>query len=143
MSNTPTPLTPDLYRYVLDVTLREPPALRALRDETAAHPRHMMQISPDEGQFLQLLVKLTGAKRILEVGTFTGYSSLAMALALPDGGRVVTCDVSDEFTQVARRHWMAAGVAGRIDLHLAAAEKTLAELVAAGGRGSFDLAFID
>lgn len=143
MSNTPTALTPDLYRYVLDVTLREPEVLRALRDETARLPEHNMQVSPDEGQFLQLLVRITGARRVLEVGTFTGYSALAMALALPDGGRLVTCDVSEAFTAVARRAWTRAGVDGRVELRLGPALGTLEALLAAGAGGSFDLAFLD
>jgi len=102
-----------------------------------------MQISPDQGQFMALLVRLIGARRCLEIGTFTGYSALAVALALPADGRVVCCDVSEEYTAVARRAWASAGVVGKIDLHLAPARVTLDKLRAEGRRGSFDFAFID
>jgi caffeoyl-CoA O-methyltransferase len=132
-----------LYRYLLDVSLREPPALARLREETAAHPRAGMQISPEQGQFMQLLLRLTGARRVVEVGVFTGYSSLAMALALPPDGRILACDVSEEYTAVARRHWAEAGVAGRIELVLAPARETLDARLAAGEAGSYDFAFID
>lgn len=143
MSNGPTAMTPELYRYALDVTLRESEERRALREETARHPRHNMQIAPDEGQLLQLLVRLLGARRVLEIGTFTGYSALAFAEALPSDGRVVTCDVSEEYTAIARAAWARAGVADRIELRLGPALDTLASLLAEGHGGSFDLAFID
>ena len=128
-----------LQDYALSHWLREPEILGRLREETAAHPRAGMQIPPDQGQLMQLLVRLTGAKRCLEIGVFTGYSSLAVALALPDDGEIVALDVSEEFTSVARRYWAEAGVDGKIHLHLAPALETLATLEAE----TFDLAFID
>ncbi len=122
---------------------REPEVLKSLRDETAAMPMARMQISPEQGKFLRLLVELVPARRIIEVGVFTGYSSLAMALALPEDGQLVACDVNEEWTSIASRYWAEAGVAEKIDLHLAPALKTLDALIAQGGSGSFDLAFID
>ena len=143
MSRRTIELTEPLYQYLLAHGVREHPALARLRAETAAHPQANMQIAPEQGAFMQLLVRLIGARRCLEVGTFTGYSSLAVALALPADGRLTTCDVSAEFTAIAERHWREAGVAGRIELKLAPALDTLAALVAAGAAGSFDFAFID
>ncbi len=122
---------------------REQEVLKSLRDETAAMPMARMQISPEQGKFLRLLVELVPARRIIEVGVFTGYSSLAMALALPEDGQLVACDVNEEWTSIASRYWAEAGVAEKIDLHLAPALKTLDALIAQGGSGSFDLAFID
>ena len=142
MSNRSIGLAPALYDYLLSASLREPAALARLRAETAGHPRVNMQIAPEQGQFMALLVKLMGAKRCIEVGVFTGYSSLAVALALPPTGRIVACDVSEEYTQIARRHWEAAGVAGRIDLRIAPALETLDGLLTAGD-GGYDFAFID
>jgi predicted O-methyltransferase YrrM len=130
-----------LQDYVLANWLREPKILRSLREETAAHPRAGMQIPPDQGQLMQLVVRLTGAKRCLEVGVFTGYSSLSVALALPPDGEIVALDVSEEFTDVARRYWAEAGVSDRIQLRLAPALESLDALVAEGQ--VFDLAFID
>jgi predicted O-methyltransferase YrrM len=132
-----------LERYIAETTLREPPIMRELRAETAEHPQSGMQTGADQVQFLQLLVKLIGARRCIEVGVFTGYSSLGMALALPPDGTIVACDVSEEYTAVARRYWQRAGVAGKIDLYLAPAAKTLDELIAAGGSGHHDFAYID
>jgi caffeoyl-CoA O-methyltransferase len=132
-----------LYDYLLAASLREPDVLRRLRDETAAHPHAEMQIAPEQGQFMALLVRLLAAQRVLEIGVFTGYSSLAMALALPPGGRLVACDVSEEFTATARRYWAEAGVADRIDLRIAPAVETLDAMIAEGGGSTFDLAFID
>jgi predicted O-methyltransferase YrrM len=143
MSNRSIVLTDSLYDYMNDVSLREAPLLLALREETAELSQRRMQISPEQGQFMALLVRLTGARRCLEVGVFTGYSSLATALALPDAGRIVACDVSEEWTAVARRYWQRAGVDHKIDLRLAPAIGTLDELVAAGHGGTFDFAFID
>jgi len=143
MTNRSISLTDSLYEYLLSVSLREPDLLRRLREETAALPNARMQIAPEQGQFMALLVQLTGAKRCLEVGVFTGYSSLAVALALPDDGRIVACDVSEEWTTVARRYWSAAGVAHKIDLRLAPALETLEGLLAAGEGGSYDFAFLD
>lgn len=143
MSNRTITMSDDLYGYLLDTSLREPPLLKRLRDETAAHPQARMQISPEQGQFMQLLAKLTGARRCIEVGVFTGYSSLAVALALPAEGRILACDVSEEFTSVARRYWKEAGVAGKIELVLAPATETLDARLKAGEAGNYDLAFID
>lgn len=143
MSNRSIVLTDSLYEYMTDVSLRESPLLLALREETAGLAQRGMQISPEQGQFMALLVRLVGARRCLEVGVFTGYSSLATALALPDDGRIVACDVSAEWTAVARRYWQRAGVAHKIDLRLAPAAGTLDALVAAGHGGTFDFAFID
>jgi caffeoyl-CoA O-methyltransferase len=143
MSNRSIVLTDSLYEYMSDVSLREPPLLLALREETAELTQRSMQISPEQGQFMALLVRLTGARRCLEVGVFTGYSSLATALALPDDGRVIACDVSEEWTAVARRYWKQAGVAHKIELRLAPATQTLDALLAQGQAGTFDFAFID
>lgn len=143
MSNRTFSLDNALYEYLLGASLREHPVLARLRAETAAHPQVNMQIAPEQGQFMALLVRLMGARRCLEIGVFTGYSSLAVALALPPEGRIVACDVSDEYTAVARRYWAEAGVAERIDLRLAPAVETLDALLAGGGAGSYDFAFID
>lgn len=143
MTNRSISLTDSLYQYLLAVSLREPDLLRQLREETASYPNARMQIAPEQGQFMALLARLMGARRCLEVGVFTGYSSLAVALALPEGGRIVACDVSEEWTMVARRYWAAAGVAHKIDLRLAPALETLTALLAAGEAGGFDFAFLD
>ena len=143
MSNRTIDLTDTLYDYLLSVSLRETDLQRRLREETATLSMARMQISPEQGQFMALIARLTGARRCLEIGVFTGYSSLAVALALPQDGRIVACDVSEEWTSVARRYWAAAGVADRIDLRLAPAIDTLDALIAAGGAGTCDLAFID
>lgn len=132
-----------LYEYMLEVSLREPPAMRALREETAALPQAGMQTSPEQVQFMALLAALIGATRCLEVGVFTGYSTLGVALALPEQGHIVACDVSETFTSIARRHWQAAGVAEKIDLRLAPAIATLDALLADGNAQSFDFAYID
>jgi caffeoyl-CoA O-methyltransferase len=136
-------LTPELQDYLLAVSLREPPALRRLREETSRLPGAGMQIGPEQGQFMALLVRLLGVRHCLEIGTFTGYSALAVALALPPDGRVLTCDVDERTTAVARRHWDAAGVGERIELRLGPAAATLDRLLADGVAGSFDFAFID
>jgi predicted O-methyltransferase YrrM len=132
-----------LYNYLLSVSLREPEILEKLRQETANHPRSGMQISPEQGQFMSLLVQLIGAKKTLEVGVFTGYSSLSVALALPVDGKIIACDVSEEFTAIARRYWQEAGVADKIDLRLAPGLETLDQLLATGQAETFDFAFID
>lgn len=132
-----------LREYLLRVSVRESPALARLREETAGHPRGGMQVSPEQAQLMQLLVRLMSARRVIEVGVFTGYSSLAVAEALPDDGRILACDVSDEYTSVARRHWEAAGVAGKIELVIAPALETLDDRLARGEAGSYDFAFID
>ena len=143
MSNRSITLTDSLYEYMNEVSLREPPLLLALREETAAMTRRSMQISPEQGQFMALLARLIGARRCLEVGVFTGYSSLATALALPDDGSIVACDVSEEWTSVARRYRQQAGVTHKIELHIAPATDTLDALLAQGQAGTFDFAFID
>jgi predicted O-methyltransferase YrrM len=137
------PLDDRLYRYVLDHTAAEHPVLAELRAETAQVEHAGMQIGADQGALMALLVKLLGARRCIEVGVFTGYSSLAVALALPAGGRLVACDVSEEWTAIARRYWQKAGVADRIDLRLAPASDTLAALIGRGESGTYDFAFID
>jgi len=136
-------VTDTLYEYILAHSVREPPLLARLRDATRALPDANMQIGPEQGQFMALLVKLIGARRCIEVGTFTGYSSLAVALALPADGRLVTCDVNPQTTAIARQFWREAGMETHIELRLQPALKTLTELLAAGGKGSFDFAFID
>jgi predicted O-methyltransferase YrrM len=132
-----------LHSYLLSVSLREHPVLAQLRQETAGHPHARMQILPDEGQLLAWLVTLIGAKKTLDIGVFTGYSSLVVALALPDDGKVVACDTSPEFTAVARCYWQQAGVQHKVDLRLAPASETLAALIAQGETESYDFAFID
>jgi len=136
-------LSDALHDYLLSVSLREPEVLRQLRDETKNHPSGMMQITPDQGQFLRLLVQLIAAKKTLEIGVFTGYSALSVALALPADGKLVACDVSEEYTAIARQYWEKAGVADKIDLKLAPALTTLDQLLADGGADSFDFVFID
>lgn len=143
MSTGFLPLNEQLYRYLLNTSLREPELLARLRAETATLPDGIMQISPEQGQFMQLLLKLLGARRTLEVGVFTGYSSLCTALALPDDGQIIACDVSEAWTAIARRYWAEAGVAHKIDLRLAPAVQTLDALLADGQAGTFDFAFID
>jgi predicted O-methyltransferase YrrM len=143
MSRVHTPVTDDLARYIREVTLREPEPLRRLREETADHPHASCQISPEQGQFLHLLTRVVSARRTLEVGVFMGYSSTWVALALPPGGQVVACDISEEYTARARRTWSEAGVEDKIHLRLAPALETLDGLLADGQAGSFDFAFID
>jgi caffeoyl-CoA O-methyltransferase len=144
MAHKTTVMTDPLYEYMLAVSVREPEVLRDLRVETAKLAEAGMQIAPDQGQFMSMLVKVLGAKRTLEVGTFTGYSALVVALALPADGKVIACDVSEEWTSIGRRYWQRAGVAEKIDLHIAPGKETLAKLVADGGNlNSFDFAFID
>jgi caffeoyl-CoA O-methyltransferase len=141
MPNDKTFLPEDLYAYFTSISVREPAILARLRDETASHPHSMMQVPPEHGQFLALILQLMGARRTLEVGVFTGYSSLAVALALPEDGRIIACDVSEEYTSVARRYWQEARVDHKIDLRIAPAIDTLRGLVADGQR--FDFVFID
>ena len=143
MSSRTIVLNDALYEYLLSVSLREPDVLCRLREETAKMPQHNMQISPEQGQFIVLLVELTGARKCLEVGTFTGYSTLSVALALPEDGQIVACDISEEFTSRAKPYWQEAGVAGKIDLRLGPALETLDALIADGESGAFDFAFID
>jgi predicted O-methyltransferase YrrM len=143
MNNQNFGLDKNLYEYLLSVSLREPELLAQLREETSKHPMSIMQIAPEQGQFMSLLVQLIGAKKTLEVGVFTGYSSLVVALALPEDGKIVACDVSDEYTQIARKYWELAGVTNKIELHIAPALETLDQLIADGETESFDFAFID
>ena len=143
MANRTLDLTDALYDYVLQVSLREPAILAKLRAETAALPEAGMQIGPEQGQFMALLVELIGARHCLEVGTFTGYSALAVARALPDDGRLVACDISEDYTAIGRRYWQEAGVADKIDLRIGPALETLDGLIDEGRRGTFDFAFID
>jgi len=143
MSKGSIGLSDELNAYLVEVGAREPEVLARLREETAVMPEAGMQIAVEQGALLAMLARLLNARRILEIGTFTGYSSTAMAMALPPDGRIVCCDVSEEYTAVARRTWAAAGVEDRVDLRLAPALETLESLLATDGPGSFDLAFID
>jgi predicted O-methyltransferase YrrM len=143
MSRRTLNLDDALYQYLLDHSLREHPVQSALRAATAGHPHAGMQIAPEQGQFMALLVRLLGARRTIEIGVFTGYSALAVALALPGDGRILACDISDEYTRIARPYWEAAGVAHKIDLQLAPALATLDARLAAGEGGQYDFAFID
>jgi caffeoyl-CoA O-methyltransferase len=136
-------MTDELYAYLDAVSDREAPVLAELRAETRKDPRYNMQMTPNQGQFMQTLVLATGARRILEVGTYTGYSALAMALALPADGRLVTLDVSDEWTKLGRRFWVKAGVAHKIELRLAPGVRSMDALIAEGQADSFDMLFID
>lgn len=136
-------LDDELYEYVLDNSLREHPAQAALREATRRHRYAGMQIAPEQGQFMAMLVKLLDARRTIEIGVFTGYSALAVALALPDDGRLLACDVSDEFTRIGRPFWEQAGVAHKIDLQLAPALDTLDARLTTGEAGHYDFAFID
>jgi predicted O-methyltransferase YrrM len=133
----------ELYRYLVDVSVREPDVLRRLREETAALPNANMQIGPEQGQFMALLVELIGAQHTLEIGTFTGYSALAVAMALPFDGRVIACDLSEEWTSVGRPFWEEAGQAHKIEVRLGPALDTLDGLIAEGKEGYYDFAFID
>ena len=136
-------IEPQLYKYLQLVSVREPSILRELRQETANYPMARMQIAPEQGQLMALLVQLMGAKKILELGVFRGYSSLAVALAIPDDGKVVACDISEEYTAIACGYWDRAGVSHKIDLRIAPALETLDKLMAEGQRDTFDFAFID
>jgi predicted O-methyltransferase YrrM len=136
-------LTDNLYQYILDHSVREPAVLRELHDETAPMKHAGMQIGADQGQFMGLLAKLVGAKRCIEIGVFTGYSSISVALALPPDGRILACDVSEEWTSVARKYWKKAGVDSKIELRLGPAVETLDGLLAKGEAGKFDFVFID
>jgi caffeoyl-CoA O-methyltransferase len=143
MTNKSIGLSDDLYRYLLNNSVREPEVLTELRQATANHPLANMQIAPEQGQFMGLLVQLIGAKKCLEIGVFTGYSSLIVALNLPADGKVIACDVSEEFTAIGRKYWERAGVAQKIDLRIAPALETLDELLANGEGETFDFTFID
>ncbi|WIO73511.1 class I SAM-dependent methyltransferase [Porticoccaceae bacterium LTM1] len=143
MSNRTLNLTDDLYQYLCKQSLRESELLKALRDETAKLPMARMQISPEQGQFMAMLTGILGARCTIEVGVFTGYSALVVAHELPDDGEIIACDISEEYTDIARRYWQTAGVADKIDLRLAPATETLQALLDSGRAGEFDFAFID
>jgi len=143
MSRRTIDLDDTLYQYLLDHSLREHPEQAALREATRTHPRGGMQISPEQGQFMSLLVKLIGARRTIEIGTFTGYSALTVALALPAGGKILACDISDEYTSIGKPYWQRAGVTDKIELVIAPATKTLDARIASGETGACDFAFID
>ncbi len=136
-------LEQSLYDYLCKQSLREPDVLRRLREETAQSSMARMQIAPEQGQFMQWLIRLMGARRGIEVGVFTGYSSLCAALAMPEDGYLLACDVSEAWTDVARRYWVQAGVAEKIELRLAPATRTLDTELGTGLAGSYDYAFID
>jgi len=143
MSKKTLELNNQLYEYLLSVSLREPEILRNLREETNKLPMARMQIAPEQGQFMALLMQLLGAKKTLEVGVFTGYSSLVVALALPPEGKVIACDIDDKYTNIAKKYWEQAGVTNKINLYLAPALETLEMLIKQGEAGTFDFAFID
>lgn len=143
MSNKTLAVTDRIHDYLLRTTVREPAVLAELREETMRLPMARMQIAPEQGQLMGLLVELLGAKRAIEVGVFTGYSAIAVALALPDDGRLIACDVNEEWTSIARRYFGRAGVEHKIELQLRPALETLDVLLAGGQSGTFDFAFID
>ena len=136
-------LTPALYQYLLNVSVRETEIAKALRLETSSLPQGHMQTSLDEANFLGLLIKLLNAKRVIEIGTFTGYGTLHMAMALPTSGKIITCDINTEYTDIAKPYWLKAGVAEKIDLKLAPAEDTLQALLNDNQQETFDFIFID
>lgn len=143
MSSQTLNLTPKLYNYLLNRSLREAPILQKLRIDTARLSTYKMQISPEQGQFMGLLIELLQAKKTLDMGTYTGYSALVVALALPHDGKVVACDVSEEWTAIAKRFWQEANMQNKIQLHLAQALETLEQLLKNGEAETFDFAFID
>lgn len=136
-------ITDQLYDYLLSVSLKETEFQRELRAETAKQPQAIMQVGPDQGQLMAMLIRLMHAKKIIEIGVFTGYSSLCMALAMPDDGHIVACDINKEYTDIARQYWRKAGVADKIELVLAPAIRTLDKLLAQGEQGTYDFVFID
>ena len=143
LSTRTTGLSDSVQQYLLRATLREPEVLAELRQETARLPAARMQISPEQGQLMRLLVELIGARRAIEVGVFTGYSSISVALGLSPGGQLIACDVNEEWTAIARRYWIKAKVADKIELRLAPALQTLDQLLSAGEAEAFDFCFID
>jgi predicted O-methyltransferase YrrM len=143
LSNRTLSIDDRVYEYLLSVSVEESELLRELRAETAGIEFALMQVSPEQGQFMSLLVKLTGARRALELGTFTGYSSICIAAALPEDGRLVCCDNSEEWTTMARKYWRRAGLEDRIELHVQTAETTLRRLLDDGQAETFDFIFID
>lgn len=143
MSDSTINLSPKVYSYLKNYSLREPEILKKLRDETHKIFQERMQISPEQGQFMSLLIEILGAKKTLDIGTFTGYSALAVALSLPDDGKVIACDTSVEWTNLAQHFWKEAKVSHKINLKLAPALKTLDKLLVDGEENTFDFAFID
>jgi len=143
MSRKTVNMTDDVHAYLLSVSLREHKVLQQAREDATRHPHSDLQIAPEQGQFMNLLLKIMQARNVIEVGVFTGYSSLAMALALPPDGRVIACDVSEEYTRTAREYWEQAGVSDKIELRLAPALDTLAALLDAGEAGKYDFIFLD
>ncbi|MBT8141566.1 MAG: class I SAM-dependent methyltransferase [Gammaproteobacteria bacterium] len=143
MSTSTLGLSPQVNQYIQNVTVTESDVLKALREETAQLSMSVMQISPEQGQLMSLLAKLTKAKRIIEVGVFTGYSSICLAKELPEHGELIACDVSEEWTNIAKRYWQQAGLQNKIQLKLAPALETLDALIEQGHAASFDMAFID
>lgn len=143
MSTRTLGLSDELYSYIISTTVHQTDVMRRLREETARHSRGGMQISAEQGQFMTLLVKLLNVKKALEVGVFTGYSALVVAQAMPEDGKLIACDISEEFTSVGRPYWNEAGVAHKIDLRLGPGTETLLALLADGHAGTFDFAFID
>lgn len=143
MANRTVQLNDELHAYLLGISLREPKILNDLRKETAQLDMSIMQIAPEQGQFMSLLMQLTGARRAIEIGVFTGYSTLCMAMPMPADGKIIACDINREWTGMAQRYWQQAGQADKIELHLAPANETLTSLLENGQAGSFDFAFID
>ncbi|ACB54032.1 O-methyltransferase, family 3 [Crocosphaera subtropica ATCC 51142] len=143
MANQTLGLDSNLYQYFQQVSIREAEILKALREETQKYPMARMQIAPEQGQLMALLVQLMKAKKTLDIGVFTGYSALVVALALPFDGQVIACDVDEEITKIAQQFWEKAGVRHKIDFHLAPALETLDQLIAKGENNTFDFAFID
>ncbi|YAI81798.1 MAG: class I SAM-dependent methyltransferase [cyanobacterium endosymbiont of Rhopalodia sterrenbergii] len=143
MANKTLGIEPKLYEYLQLISIREPSILKELRQETADYPMARMQIAPEQGQLMALLVQLMGAKKTIELGVFRGYSSLAVALALPDEGKLIACDISKEYTEIARYYWEKAGVSHKIDLRISPALETLDQLIVEGQSNTFDFAFID
>ncbi len=143
MSNRTLSIDDRIYDYLCDVSVKEPALLRQLREETAQLEYSVMQISPEQGQFMSLLVKLMGAQRALEIGTFTGYSSICVASAMPDNGKLICCDISPQWTEMAERYWAMAGLENKIDLYSQPAEQTLQMLLDDGAEKTFDFIFID
>ena len=142
MSNRTLALTDSLHTYLLSVGVREHELLHELRQKTAQHPRAAMQIAPEQGQIMGLLIRLMGAKKALEIGVFTGYSSLVVAMALPADGQLIACDISEEYTSIARQYWKKAGVDHKVELRIAPALESLEQLAATGHQESFDFVFI-
>lgn len=143
MSRESLTLTDELRDYLVSMSLREPEVLKRLRSETEGHPEARFQIAPEQGQFMGLLVRMLGARRAIEIGVFTGYSAICTALALPDDGRLVACDINTVYTDIAKAHFEEAGVSHKVDLRIAPAMDTLDQLIAEGKLGTFDFAFID